>query len=125
MTPTTRPTSRLLAAALALVAVVALATSPLAQQAAQVAADAPIRGTIQVADDAEDPALARVTADQARDAALAAVPGATFLDADLDEEDGFLVYDVDLTTATEEVDVTVDAGNAAILEVEREALDED
>jgi uncharacterized membrane protein YkoI len=66
---------------------------------------------------AEDAALAKlatVTADEAKAAALAAVPG-TAGDVRLEEEDGFVVYSVDVTTTSGDVEVTVDAGNAAIL----------
>ena len=66
---------------------------------------------------AEDAALAKlatITPDQASAAALVAVPG-TVGDVKLKDEDGFVVYSVDVTTATGDVEVVVDAGNGAIL----------
>jgi uncharacterized membrane protein YkoI len=95
----------------------ALLLAPLAF--AQVTADGPIKGTITVNDGADYAALAKVTAEQARDAALAQVPGSTFVEAELDEEDGFLVYEVELRENGKGVEVTIDAGNAA-LRIERD-----
>ena len=85
----------------------------------------PLRGTIEVDRGAALAAQAKVTLDEAKAAALEAVPGATFVEGELDEEDGFLVYDVELTVDGQEVEVSVDAGNAAVLEVERDDEDDD
>lgn len=91
---------------------------------AQVASEASIRGTIPVTEGADLQALAQITLEEARAAALAAVPGATFAEGELEEEDGYLVYDVELTQNGEEVEVTVDAGDASVLDVERERDDD-
>ena len=88
------------------------------QAYAQVAPDRPIEGTIRVMEDADLAALAKVTLEQAKAAALAAVPGATFAEGELEEEDGYLVYEVELVQDGRELEVVVDAGNAAVLETE-------
>lgn len=90
----------------------AVATMPLTPTATC----GPVVGTIAVANDARiTPDMARVSEADARAAALTAVPGATVTEIDLEEEDGFLVYDIDLVAGTVETDVTIDAGNGAVL----------
>lgn len=90
------------------------------------ATETPIRGSIQVPEDAEDAdearemaqyeALATITAEQAKQKAEAA-QGETATKVKLDEEDGSLVYEVEFANETE---VYVDAGNGEILRTELE-----
>ncbi len=63
--------------------------------------------------------LATVTPDQAKAAALAAQPGKV-TKATLESEDGNVVYDIEVTTSNGTVDVTIDAGNARVLQSEKE-----
>ena len=86
--------------------------------------DPAVNGSVKVAeqpgetgDDAEAAALqaaAKITPDQAKQAALAAVPG-TATKVELGNENGSVVYDVEVATNGTITDVTVDAGNAAVL----------
>ncbi len=63
--------------------------------------------------------LATITQGQARTAALRRFPGATISAVSLDDENGVLVWSVELVDATGAgQDVKVDAGNAAILNVQ-------
>ena len=59
-------------------------------------------------------ALATTTPADASAAAIAAVPG-TAATPELNSEDGFVVYKVVVTTATGDIEVTVDAGNGKVL----------
>jgi hypothetical protein len=104
-----------LAAALGSLSVFGFSTAAYGQEAVE----GPARGTIRVAGEADLQALAKITPEQARDAALAEVPGATFSEGELEEEDGYLVYEIELVADEKEVDVVVDAGNGAVLRVER------
>ncbi|MES2745494.1 MAG: PepSY domain-containing protein [Bdellovibrionota bacterium] len=62
--------------------------------------------------------LATVTLQEAVDAALVKVPGKA-VDAELDSEKGFLVYEVKVVATDNTThEVTVDAGNKAILKAE-------
>ena len=80
-----------------------------------------VESTIRVTDDdPNEDELARITHDDARAAALAALPGATIEDSDLEEEDGYLVYEVELALNDEEFEAYVDAGNQAVLCIERD-----
>lgn len=64
--------------------------------------------------------VAKIDLTQAISAAVAQVPG-TVLSARIENEDGNVVYAVDvLTAAGARKDVTVDAGNAAVLRVSDE-----
>ena len=67
--------------------------------------------------------LATVTPDEAEAAALAAQPG-TASQVELESEDGNVVYDVEITTSTGTVDLTIDAGNAKVLQTEKESATE-
>jgi uncharacterized membrane protein YkoI len=62
--------------------------------------------------------LARITADQARSAALAKVPG-TATRVELENEEGNLVYSVKVKTTAGKSEVTIDAGNGNVLQVEQ------
>jgi uncharacterized membrane protein YkoI len=62
--------------------------------------------------------LARITADQARSAALAKVPG-TSTRVELENEEGNLVYSVKVKTTAGKSEVTIDAGNGNVLQVEQ------
>ncbi len=69
-------------------------------------------------------ALAKVTQDQARTATLGRFPGATIGKVSLDDENGVLVWSVELVDAKGAgQDVKVDAGNAAILNVQAGGAD--
>jgi len=63
--------------------------------------------------------LATVTPDEAKAAALAAQPGKASK-VELESEDGNVVYDVEVTTSTGTVDLKIDAGNAKVLQTEKE-----
>ncbi len=63
--------------------------------------------------------LATVTPDEAKAAALAAQPGKASK-VELESEDGNVVYDVEVTTPTGTVDLKIDAGNAKVLQTEKE-----
>ena len=52
-------------------------------------------------------------------AAIAAVPG-TAGDVELENENGNVVYGVEVTTANGTVDIKIDAGNAKVLQTEKE-----
>ena len=91
---------------------------------AQVLGDGAIKGSIAVTEGADLQALAKITLEQARDAALKEAPGATFQEGQLEEEDGYLIYDVELVQDGKEVEVAVDAGNAAILQVDHDDEDD-
>lgn len=110
------------AAVTALLVVPALSAQSVLTQTAMPFADCgPVYGTIAVAKDARvTPDMARVSEVDARATALRAVPGATVTDIDLEEEDGFLVYEADLTEGTVEIELTIDAGNGAVLCTERD-----
>lgn len=75
-------------------------------------------GSISVAENTSDQALAgmaKITASDAEKAALAKFPGATVLKTQIESENGVLVYAVELQTARGVKNVKVDAGNAQIL----------
>jgi uncharacterized membrane protein YkoI len=63
--------------------------------------------------------LATVTPDEAKAAALAAQPG-TASKVELESEDGNVVYDVEVATSTGTVDLKIDAGNAKVIQTEKE-----
>lgn len=63
--------------------------------------------------------LATVSEAQAKEAALAAVPGKV-TKVQLESEDGSVLYDVEVITADGTTDVTIDAGNAKVLQTEKE-----
>lgn len=90
------------------------------QAYAQIAQEEPIRGTIAVTEGADYTALAKISLEEARAAALAESPDATCSEGELDDEDGYLVYEIELVQDGREVDVLIDAGNAAVLEVDRD-----
>lgn len=62
--------------------------------------------------------LARIASAQATAAAISKVPG-TVIATVLENEDGNLVYGVEIRTSAGEQDVKVDAGNGAVLHVEK------
>lgn len=70
------------------------------------------------AESARYQSLARITSAQAVAAATAKVPGKVIA-ASLENEDGNLVYGVEIRTTAGEQDVKVDAGNGAVLHVEK------
>ena len=60
--------------------------------------------------------LAKITAGEAKVKALTAQPdGTTVIEVELENEDGCLVYGVELSNGSE---VTIDAGNGKVLQVE-------
>lgn len=62
--------------------------------------------------------MAKIDVNRATSAALGEVPG-NVLKVALDNENGNLVYSVEIKTASNEIkDVKVDAGNAAVLQVD-------
>ena len=79
-----------------------------------VAAPAEVAGQDQAAEDAALKALATTTPEQAAAAAIAAVPG-TAGTPELRSESGFVIYSVVVTTASGDVTVEIDAGNAKVL----------
>jgi hypothetical protein len=91
---------------------------------AQVVGDGPIKGSIKVTQGANLQDLAKITIEQARDAALKHLPDATYQEGQLEEEDGYLIYDIELIQNGKEVEVAVDAGNAAILQVDHDNEDD-
>lgn len=70
------------------------------------------------AESARYQSLARITSAQASAAAVAKVRG-KIIAAVLENEDGNLVYGVEIRTTAGEQDVKVDAGNGAVLHVEK------
>lgn len=68
--------------------------------------------------------LATVTPDEAKAAALAAQPG-TAGKVELESENGNVVYDVEVNTSTGTVDLKIDAGNAKVLQTEKETGEKD
>lgn len=68
--------------------------------------------------------LATVTTEEVKAVALAAQPGKV-TKATLESEDGNVVYDVEVTTSTGTVDLTIDAGNAKVLQTEKESGEKD
>lgn len=67
--------------------------------------------------------LATVTLDEAKAAALAAQPG-TVTKVELESEDGNVVYDVEVRTSAGTTDLTIDAGNAKVLQTELEGVEQ-
>ncbi|MCU1496294.1 MAG: hypothetical protein JWM47_247 [Acidimicrobiales bacterium] len=63
--------------------------------------------------------LATVTPDEAKAAALAAQPGKAGK-VELGSENGNVVYDVEVATSKGTVDVKIDAGNAKVLQTEKD-----
>jgi uncharacterized membrane protein YkoI len=63
--------------------------------------------------------LATVTPEEAKAAALVAEPGKAGK-VELESENGNVVYDVEVTTSTGTVDLKIDAGNAKVLQTEKE-----
>ena len=60
--------------------------------------------------------LAKITAEEAKVKALTGQPdGTTVIEVELENEDGCLVYGVELSNGSE---VTIDAGNGKVLQVE-------
>ena len=92
---------------------------------AQDTPEEPIKGSIQVSEGDDFESLAKITFEEARTTALVEVPGATLSEGELDEEDGYLVYEFEFEQDGQEVEVVIDAGNGAVLQVEREEADDD
>lgn len=69
------------------------------------------------------PDMAQVDIKQAMDTALTEAPGKV-LKAGLEDENGFLVYDIEVVTSAQQImDVKIDAGNGAVLLVEKDTED--
>lgn len=87
---------------------------------AQVLKESPAAAASAVTSDADNLAAAIITLEQARRVALDEFPGATFDEAELDEEDGYLVYDIELKQDGQEIEITINAEDASVLEIERD-----
>lgn len=110
-------------------------TSSASQSEKGEANDAPIKGSISVAEPAQEESdaaeaaklakLATVDKKAANAAAVDTVPGSSVVETDLEEEDGFLVYEVDVKdTAGVTTEVIIDAGNTKVLASEVEGDEE-
>jgi uncharacterized membrane protein YkoI len=100
----------------ALAAAVLFATVPYTSASAD-----EVKGSIQVSrfKKADYPNQAKVTMQEAIEAALKKSPGKA-VEAELESEDGFLVYEVKVVGPDKKkTEIKVDAGNLAILNVEK------
>lgn len=86
-------------------------------------AEKPVAGTIRVTKAPKRvdlPALAKISFDQALQAAIAAAPGQV-VKAELEVEDGCLMYSFEIVTSKHAiVEVEIDAGNGAVLDIDRD-----
>lgn len=87
---------------------------------AQEASTDSIQGTIKVTEGDDFESLAQISLEEAQAVALREVPAGAITESELDDEDGYLVYEIELLQDGQEFEVLVDAGNGAVLEVERD-----
>ena len=84
-------------------------------------------GTLKVScSPLEYPKLAKIKPVQAIETAMSQIPGSKLLALELEGDDGILVYEVVLVTSGRSLmDVEIDAGTGAIIEMEEEEFDRD